>query len=113
MTAHQATDSRGLRTLPILATCCAGVVILWFLALYPLVPKTALGRVVATASGVVIFFWCWACTEIIIRLERLGKKSLAFKIIGYPVAISLGAGVFVAAYLSSGFISKHFSYFFH
>jgi hypothetical protein len=96
----------------LLAGLCA-VLVLWFLALYPLMPATLLGWGVAILAGVVVFLWVWGCIELIVWLERPRRYQLLFKIFGYPIACSLGVGVFLIAYCGRDFISRNFAYFFH
>ncbi len=112
MNALNGTDgSRQRRTFGFLVTCLGIVIVLWFLALYPLLPTTLLGLCAAILSGTAIFFWIWASVELLIWLDRPHKHAVIFKLVGYPIACSLGIGVFVAAYFAREFLSQNFSYF--
>jgi hypothetical protein len=94
-----------------MALIFAFVLISWFGWLYPLVPKTPVGWVVAVLSGVVVFFYGWACIEAIIWLQARRRLKILFNSIGALVALSLGCGVFAAAYWAREFVSGNFSYF--
>ena len=97
------------------AAFIAGVVVIglvcWFLALYPLIPSTPQGWFSAVASGLVVIAWAAICVVALQWLQRRQRYVLFFKGIGAIVAISLGLGVFCAAYEARDFLATNYSYF--
>jgi len=74
-------------------------------------PKTLSGWLVEAVAGVVVFFYGWACIEIILWLQARTDQIIQAKALGILVALSLGAGVFVAAYFGRQFLVANFEYF--
>ena len=108
----QFPERRNLRTMPVLLLGLVVVLVLWFFALYPLTPSTSLGWCAALLSGVVVFLWVWGCVELLVWLERPRAHRAVFKALGYPVALSLGLGIFAVAFFARDFLAHNFSYFF-
>jgi hypothetical protein len=85
--------------------------VVWFLALYPLVPSTGRGWVAAAASGLAVTAWAATCIVALVWLERQQRFRLLFRAAGALLAVSLGVGVFGAAYEAREFITANASYF--
>ena len=83
----------------------------WFLALYPLVPHTRQGWLAAVASGLAVTVWAAVCSVILVWFERRPHHKLLHRMLGFIVAVSLGLGVFGAAFKAREFISANSSYF--
>lgn len=92
------------------AVAVAGQVF-WFLALYPLVPSTPRGWAAATAAGLAVTLWAAACIAALQWIQARHRHAWAFKAIGLVIALSLGLGVFAAAFQARAFISANASYF--
>jgi hypothetical protein len=111
-TAAAPIDRKNLRSVPVLLVGLALELGLWVLALYPLTPTTSTGWCAVLLAGFVVFLWVWGCLEMLLWLDRPRLYRAYYKALGYPVAVSLGVGVFAAAYIARDFIAHNFSYFF-
>jgi hypothetical protein len=99
------------KSFALMASACALVVLFWFGWLYPLVPSSAVGWVIELFSGVAVFLYGWACIEAILWLQSQKQYEILYKLIGAIVALSLGGGIFGAAYFAQEFVARNFSYF--
>lgn len=100
-----------MKTIFILVGVVACLLALWLAWLYPLVPTTSLGWLAVIGSGLAVIAWSGLCTVTLLWLQRQQRNVLLFKSIGVVVALSLGAGIFGAAYAAKDFSSKNFAYF--
>jgi hypothetical protein len=87
-----------------------GGLLLWFGLLYPLLPRTVTGWVVATVAGLAAASWAAVCVYILRRIEGRPGGGLIWKAVGVLVALSLGLGLFGLAVVAREFIAKNFSY---
>lgn len=85
--------------------------LLWFGWMYPLVPITTLGWMVAVVSGILVGLCAALCVSIILWLQRQKKFVWLCRIAGVVVAVSLGLGIFTAAYSARDFFGQNLSYF--
>ena len=83
----------------------------WVGWLYPLWPTTVVGWIAVFISGVAVVAWAAGCVVAILWLQRQREHVLLFKFVGVVVALSLGVGIFAAAFEARAFISGNFSYF--
>jgi hypothetical protein len=60
-----------------------------------------------------VFFYGWACIETILWLQVQTRLVLIAKAAGVLVALSLGVGVFAAAYYGRQYVLGNFGYFGH
>jgi hypothetical protein len=85
--------------------------VVWFLALYPLIPNTGHGWFAAVATGFAVTAWAAACSGLLLWFKKQQRYVLLFRALGLLVAVSLGVGIFAAAYEAREFISANSSYF--
>ena len=98
---------------PLMVSAFFIVLLFWFGWLYPLLPKTPTGWLIETFAGVFVFFYGWSCIEIILWLQVQTRLVVIAKAVGLLVALSLGVGVFAAAYYGQQYVSGNFEYFGH
>ena len=102
---------KGIRAAGLVGAGIAVALVCWLLALYPLVPSTARGWSAAIVSGLLAIAWAGACSAALLWLQKRRRHGLLFKAIGVMLALSLGAGIFAAAFEARAFLSANFSYF--
>jgi hypothetical protein len=83
----------------------------WFGWLYPLIPVTLVGWVAAVVSGFFVGAWAVLCVAAILWLQRQTRFIWIARSAGIFVALSLGIGIFAAAYQVQSLLTENFSYF--
>ena len=112
MSADLAPERQTLREFSVLASVAIPIgLVLWFGALYPLLPKSLKGWVAATAAGLIVLLWAALCVAALKWLQRQDTHRWFYRGVGVVVAISLGVGILRAAIYSRHFIESNFSYF--
>jgi amino acid transporter len=85
--------------------------LVWLLLLFPLVPATGVGLLVAVGSGCAVLLWAFICVAAIVWVrKRLENRLALFQVIGALVAISCGVGIFLAAYQARAYLFANFAY---
>jgi hypothetical protein len=112
MSPDVAPERRSLRAYAVLAAVAVPFgLVFWFLALYPLLPKSLVGWVAATVAGLVVLLWGAVCIGALTWLQRQETHRWFYRSAGVAIAMSLGVGVLCGVIYSRSFIESNFSYF--
>jgi hypothetical protein len=102
---------RELLTPQWIAGCAFGVPVSWFVALFPLMPITAVGWVAELGSSFMVGLWAVGCAAAILWLQRRTRFVWVCMFAGTLVAVSLGAFIIATVYAMEMFLPHNFSYF--